>query len=358
MAMAFDPATAVNYGRFVSVAYAMYTAAPNSPTPPPLPLPTGYKFIAWVQMQDFIIASSGWSFYGIVAQSMSDPNRFVLAIRGTSNPVEWFDDATSLILAPWAGQGHVGYGFNRIYQTLRIIDVAPQAPNATAAFADSLEEAGSFADQVAAMTHRHAAGAAAATGAPMTEALAQTSKRVDVVGHSLGSALATLYVAENASKGAHIDGTTVNTPLLCTFASPRVGDATFAAAFDNLGLTSWRVVNQLDVVPYLPPADFGFVHVQTPEDYNSGFRVRWSVGCWHALATYLHLLDPKMPLGSGCAVGAGATLAARVAPAAQAMATAAGAPSAALFEKTLTAAVAPTGRGTTVTIKITVDEAE
>jgi hypothetical protein len=74
----------------------------------------------------------------------------------------------------------------------------------------------------------------------------------------------------------------VNTPLLCTFASPRVGDATFAAAFDNLGLTSWRVVNQLDVVPYLPPADFGFVHVQTPEDYNSGFRVRWSVGCWHA----------------------------------------------------------------------------
>jgi hypothetical protein len=358
--MAFDPTAAVNYGRFVSLAYAMYAAAPNSPTPPPpLQFPTGYKFIAWVQMKDFLIATGGWSFYGIVAQSTSDPNKFVLAIRGTASPVEWFDDATSLILVPWAGPGQVGYGFNRIYRTLRIVDVAAPAQLAGAApFAEAVEPAGSFAEQVAATTQRHAASAAGASpaGAEMTEAVVPTPKHVDVVGHSLGAALATLYVAENASAGANIGGAKVNTPLLCTFASPRVGDQTFATAFNNLGLKSWRVVNELDAVPYLPPTEFGFVHVEVPQYYNSGLLVRWTLACWHSLATYLHLVDPKMPLDSNCAVLMGAAF--KAAPAQPAIAAALAAPSAALFEKSLTAGAAPSGRGTAVTIKITVEAAE
>lgn len=346
--MAFDPATAVNYGRFVATAYAMYSAAPANPTPPPLPLPTGYKFIAWVQMKDFLIATGGWSFYGIIAQSTSDPNRFVLAIRGTMSPVEWLDDATSLVMVPWTGAGRVGYGFNRIYQTLRIVDVAPQTTLA-APTAELLEHAGSFAEQVAATTQRHAQARA---GAEMTEALAQSAKTIDVVGHSLGSALATLYVAENAKKGANVGGITVNTPLLCTFASPRVGDQAFATDFDNLGVTSWRVVNQLDVVPYLPPREFGFVHVQTEHEYNSGFLVRWSVGCWHSLATYLHLLDPKQPLDPDCVVTLGAAATAPLAPHPPSAMIAAAAPAPALLEKTI---AAPAGRGMTVTIKITVE---
>jgi hypothetical protein len=45
-------------------------------------------------------------------------------------------------------------------------------------------------------------------------------------------------------------------------------------------------------------------------------------------------------------------------PAQPAIAAALAAPSAALFEKTVTAGATPSGRGTTVTIKITVEAAE
>ena len=101
----------------------------------------------------------------------------------------------------------------------------------------------------AAITKPQDHAAAAAPGAPMS---------IEVTGHSLGAALATLYVAENA-------GGEVATPLVGTFASPRVGDSAFATKFDQLGITSWRIVNELDVVPKLP--FIGFAHVATEYPY-------------------------------------------------------------------------------------------
>jgi|SRR5215469_8034745 len=82
-----NPKAAVLYGQFVQAAYSMYGAAPNNLTPPPSPdFPAGYNLVAWVQMQDFIIGSTGPTFYGF------NPNQFALAIRGTSNGIEWWDD--------------------------------------------------------------------------------------------------------------------------------------------------------------------------------------------------------------------------------------------------------------------------
>ncbi len=284
----FDPAVAVAYGQFVAAAYQMYHAAPNNPTPdPPSPFPAGYKFIAWVQMKDFILASEDWCFYGLIAQSTTDPNKSILAIRGTSNSTEWWDDLTSMGLAPFDSFGNVGYGFKRIYQTLRVVEYgAAAAPRAEAA---PEAPAATFAEQVAAAVQRPAAAMRRPEEAA-PEAL--SIKSIDVTGHSLGAALATLYVAENASKGR------LATPLLCTFASPRVGDPAFTTKFDQLGTTSWRVVNELDLVPKLP--FLGFSHVQTAQTYNSGSSVTWSLTCWHALSTYLHLLDPKQSLGPEC----------------------------------------------------------
>jgi predicted lipase len=53
---------------------------------------------------------------------------------------------------------------------------------------------------------------------------------------------------------------------LFTFGSPRVGNAAFAAAFDQLignGVLaqSYRVTHQADIVPHLPLAIMGFQHV-------------------------------------------------------------------------------------------------
>jgi hypothetical protein len=275
--MAIDPARAVFYGQCVEVVYKMYECAPNNTTPPPSwALPAGYKFVAWVQMKDFTPIGPGpYKFYGLIASSPSDPNKYVLAIRGVDplSLIEWFDVLTSIVLVPMPGFGQVGDGFYTIYQTfLRVV-----CPGALGV--ESLEHLGSFAKQVAAAIRRHSAQA-------------DKSTQIEVTGHSLGAALATLYVAENS----HDPEVTI--PLICTFASPRVGDYDFASTFDKLGITSWRIVNDPDPAPMVPI--IGFCHVRTEYLYNSMPSTVWSWPCFHALETYLHLLDPKQPLQKQC----------------------------------------------------------
>jgi len=289
----YDPLKAAFYGQFVNAAYTMYDNQPSNATPPPVQLPGNYKFVAWVQMQDFIFSPTAYLFYGLLAHNPSGANDYVLAIRGTSNPTEWWDDLTSAV--PWAWDafgGDVGYGFFHIYRTLRIIyplQGHPLTEAAPAGQGETLEAAGSFADQVAEAVRRHAAESAPAATA---EAAAAAPKSVTVVAHSLGSALATLYVADNSLTKK------VKTPLLCTLASPRVGDYTFATNFNNLGIASWRIVNEPDLVPKLPI--FPFWHIDAEHDYNSLNSAVWSLECWHSIDTYLHLLNPQLPLLSQC----------------------------------------------------------
>jgi pimeloyl-ACP methyl ester carboxylesterase len=167
----------------------------------------------------------------------------VLFRRGTSNAIELWDDINAALKTPFKipGCGSVALGFARIYDTLEVVERPTGA--ATAATAQSLRAVGGFSRQVSALLARHVAATARTAGfAP--------SATVDVTGHSLGAALTTLYTMENARSDK------ISNPLLCTFASPLVGDATFAAAFNGLGLTSWRIVNAPDLVPKLPPEIF------------------------------------------------------------------------------------------------------
>ena len=289
IADSYDPARAVEYGELVQLAYDMYGNG-QSPTPaPPTPFQDGYTFTAWVQMKDFFIKEGDWTFYGFIAQRTSKANEFVLAIRGTGNNIEWLDDITSMVPVPMAGFGEVAYGFNRIYQTLRVVKPAIAQMLGAEPHAKSVQPTGTFAEQVAA-TVRERAAATARTRDMKAEA-PSAAVSIEVAGHSLGAALSTLYVAENATGHAII-------PLICTFASPRVGDAVFAAKFDELAISSWRIVNELDLVPKLP--FLGFQHVEAEHAYNSGGSVNWSLACWHSLSTYLHLIDPKQPLATEC----------------------------------------------------------
>src|SRR5262249_49759647 len=73
-------------------------------------------------------------------------------------------------------------------------------------------------------------------------------KKVFVTGHSLGGALATLC-ALRLQKDGH------GSPVVYTFASPRVGNDKFQAAFR---LTHRRWVNQNDLVTQLPPEILGY----------------------------------------------------------------------------------------------------
>jgi hypothetical protein len=281
----YNPMAAVHYGQFVEAAYAMYDANPSNLTPPPSSnFPNGYQLAAWVQMQDFIFESTGPTFYGFIAQSETDPNQFVLTIRGTSNWVEWWDDLNAIRLVPFKdpGSGSVGAGFARIYDTLEVV-AHPIGAVAESAVPQSLRSAGGFSQQVSVLVNRRARPARAEALAP--------SASIAVTGHSLGAALATLYVLDNARTNR------IRTPSIYTFASPRVGDSTFASTFNALGLTSWRIDNLPDLVPFLP---LGFTHVDSLKQYDSLTTVWPSPACWHSLATYLSLIDTKLKPDPAC----------------------------------------------------------
>ena len=89
----------------------------------------------------------------------------------------------------------------------------------------------------------------------ISEPLLATVQQLDptipcyITGHSLGSAIATLAALEIA----------LNTPQireqiqLYTYAAPRVGNSDFAQAHNNLIPNSYRIVNQGDFIPLIPP---------------------------------------------------------------------------------------------------------
>jgi kumamolisin len=322
---AFDANAATLYGQLVSAAYTMYNADPNNLTPAPsADFPASYQLTAWVQMRDFVIGSTGPQFYGFIARSNADPGAYVLAIRGTSNAVEWWDDANAGIRTPFRvpGCGSVGAGFARIYDTLEVIE---KAPAAGAAVARSLRPLGGFSQQVASHLKGQSAARARTPGVPSAATL-------EVTGHSLGAALATLYAQENG----HTDQ--VATTRLCTFASPAVGDSTFVSVLNGLGLASWRIVNRPDLVPRLPPEILGFRHVDALQELNSAGKVKSSLTCWHSIATYLSLLSPGLQPGSDC----------QVAPAV---------PARAPTPSVTVSQVSPAGQGVTVNITVNVGDA-
>jgi hypothetical protein len=74
------------------------------------------------------------------------------------------------------------------------------------------------------------------------------TRPVYVTGHSLGGAMAVLSAARLAAAGVPIAG-------VYLYATPRVGDETFAQHFDaRLGSRTWRFNNNEDVIPHLAPA--------------------------------------------------------------------------------------------------------
>jgi len=84
-----------------------------------------------------------------------------------------------------------------------------------------------------------------------------TCNAITVVGHSLGGALGTLTAFDIASAYPNY------ALALWTTGSPRVGDATFANAFNAKVPNSQRMVANNDEVPHLPTKLMGFTHIAT-----------------------------------------------------------------------------------------------
>jgi pimeloyl-ACP methyl ester carboxylesterase len=104
--------------------------------------------------------------------------------------------------------------------------------------------------------HRGFKDAFEAVWPKLEDAVAAVSggRKIWFCGHSLGAAMATLAAYRHPDARG-----------ICTFGSPRVGDAAFAAAFaSKLPDASLRYVNHNDVVTHLPPPLFGHCHLKEP----------------------------------------------------------------------------------------------
>ena len=206
--------------------------------------------------------------YGFIADEKSSGRRYFV-FRGTQVPAEWVRNVQ-------AGQ-------------------RPYPSGATANTAQARVHAG-FLQIFETLSVENAAG----TAAPFATALPGlvADRNTVFVGHSLGSALATLAGVE-AGRRAPQEASRIR---VVTLASPRVGDAGFAAMAARLGRID-RVCNLVDVVTAVPPStrNISYVHVGTP------FRVSsfdWAtlandlpkagdqILCWHSDLAYAAMLNP------------------------------------------------------------------
>jgi hypothetical protein len=247
--MSFDPVFARNVALpLVQAAYAVAAA----PTQPPA-LPAGFSRTSLLAADAAFLArkansvgevdaaparamAAGGSVFGLMGNNAQSKLAFV-AFRGTLDLQDWvadFDAATE----PYRELpdfGHVHAGFQSVYLAIR----------------DSLR-----------------------AGLPQA---CEGCTRLLITGHSLGGALAMLAAPDvPAAVPAR------NAPDLVTFGAPRVGLADFAARFNALIGSCFRVVNFLDIVPTVPPAPYA--HVGTAVTVDSGGSI--SPNARHSLDAY------------------------------------------------------------------------
>jgi hypothetical protein len=311
MSAPLDKNAAVLYGSFIDTAYEMYDKPQGDPLTPqqPADFPAGYEMTAWIQMFDFAFGGETVKkFYGFIVRSIANPYSHVLAIRGTEGAIEWYDDAVCVPrkFTPVPQAGYVSSGFDQIYSTLEVVrcprPVAPGTVTALAAAApQSMSGSGSFADQIEDLL----------TSLPVAQEHAmavgpEPKHTFFVAGHSLGGALCTLYTMEHAIKTEADPSRKVVIATVCTFASPRVGMEVFAQAFNALTINSWRIANDQDIVPKIPPAIpilLPYQHVNTLYAFSSAGMVNFNPSCWHSMKTYLHWLDSNQKLDPDCVPG-------------------------------------------------------
>jgi triacylglycerol lipase len=258
-----DIDAAVRLGKFIEAAYNQFENASDVLNPAKIPqLPDGYTIVRTIQMKDFTLEPLGQlKFYGFIAKG-GQPERQVIALRGTGDLVEWWNNLEFLptSFTKIANGGKVGEGFFELYQTLQTMDPA----------------------------HADAAPT------PLLDCI-DSDLPIVITGHSLGAAAATLLAADMAANHPNLH------PELWTFASPKVGDANFAAMYNFHSTVSWRIYNLVDIVPKVPLDPFDeYQHVNTGYAINSTGVARWSIPCAHHLSTYLHMLSPQEPLDHNC----------------------------------------------------------
>lgn len=194
--------------------------------------------------------------FGFVAQQ---ERNLLVALRGTDprRLLEWLDDAAALpVGCPW-GHGLVHAGFLEVYKSLQLVKEPGAKAVALVDYIKGLLDSGQI-------------------------------DHIITTGHSLGGALATLlldHIETQVPLGVECELESV------TFASPRVGDASWSRYYDiGLAALTRRYENPWDLVPNLP-GNPPFEHVNARIRLKARFDL--DIVMNHLLSTYIELLEKQ-----------------------------------------------------------------
>ncbi len=212
-------------------------------------LPAGYAQTSLIQVDAVVLTAmttphpavtamtKDTHIFGLMGRNLSTRTAFV-SFRGTADVEDWLADLDAIPddYRPLSGFGQVHSGFQDTYELARN-SIATNLATATAG-----------CDQIL------------------------------ITGHSLGAALAVL-AAPDVSR--NMPPNTIE-PRLITFAGPRAGLIDFVTSFNAAIESCFRVVNFLDIVPYVPPAPYAHVGAQITIDSGGPVQVGWR----HSLNAY------------------------------------------------------------------------
>jgi hypothetical protein len=187
--------------------------------------------------------------FGFVAKSQSNPDEIFVVLRGTRESAEWFNNFRPVPKKfleeqkdKFGDSGEVRNGFNRIYSEKN----GGRTPTIKETITKLFEE---------------------------RQDLLNHNSKVFITGHSLGAGLATL-AALHISKIAEEQGIQASINLY-TFASPRVGDETFANKFNTF--PGYRIINSEDLIQSVP---LPTTQVVDDETFNSMSPTRKARTFW------------------------------------------------------------------------------
>lgn len=248
---------AIRYGQLVNAAYDAF--AGKQPVTP------GYDVLATIFANDLAETSpqqktpTAIVSIGLILQAQD--GEAVVAIRGTMGIKEWLQDSKfeTQLFTHVPGAGNTERGFTCMYFS---------------------------------MTVGQGAGATSLVKSFNALPWKQPVSSLTICGHSLGASLATLLAVDAAANAP----APFNKPAVYTYASPRTGDDTFCAKYAQLVPTTFRIVDNVDVVPQLPP-DPPYTHVVPRIKLDSltlippRVRLQPNPICWHVMPSYLYLMS-------------------------------------------------------------------
>jgi hypothetical protein len=246
----------------------------------------GYSVVAYLTASDDIICSGPGGIrqqqirpsgnadrkrYGYIASRSDNPKQYVVVIRGTDGAEEWIDDFVFVANPRQGFAGKVETGFWDIFDTMDVRlagkDSGPYP--AAAQYIQSL--------------------------------LDDKDKEVLIIGHSLGSAIATylLYAVNRVDGQTDVPWRDRVAGLF--FASPKTGDHDFVTSF-ALRVPNYLVVNyEHDVVPRVPPFDItcfdlyrALPNCKVITDETVTVPVNQDKACCHHLISYVAMLSPTV----------------------------------------------------------------